>query len=631
MYGWLWLEPVIPFATSAALLIAGRRMGRRAAGWIGTGAIAASTIIAALLTWQFIVHPPSGGAYTQVLWQWFAVAGFHPRISLYLDSLAVVMTLVVSFVSFLIHLYSAEFMAESEGYERFFAYMNLFVASMLTLVLASNLLLLFLGWEGVGLCSYLLIGFWYDDEVNGLAGRKAFIVTRAGDVAMTLGLVLLVTRLGTLDIQELMHRVTLQWHYGAMVAEVAGFLLLGGAVGKSAQFPLQTWLPDAMAGPTPTSALIHAATMVTAGVYLIARLHVLYALAPMAQLAVALAGFITLVIAGFSALTQHDIKRILAYSTISQIGYMFLALGVGAWSAAIFHLVTHAFFKALLFLASGVVIQALHEEHDIFKMGGLRKRLPLAFWCFIFAGSSLAGLPLITAGFYSKGVIMWSAHSSAQGAWWLWAGAMAGAFMTALYTFRLIFVVFYGEPRQAHPPITRYPGPAINWPLGVLGFLSMLAGFIDLPAAMGGREALSGFLTPALPRFLALRPGMGEISSELLASILFFAGVYLIYLFQLQKPGWSAQLAGPGLGDTAHRFWFADWGMDWLYEKTLVHPVAWFARVNKADGVDRIYDGIAWLSEYFHRGLSRTENGRLRWYAGWVTAGAIVLVALAKW
>src|SRR6185437_12321372 len=319
---------------------------------LGTGAIAASTIIAALLTWQFLVHPPGGGAYTQVLWQWFAVAGFHPQISLYLDSLAVVMTLVVSFVSFLIHLYSAEFMAESEGYERFFAYMNLFVASMLTLVLAGNLLLLFLGWEGVGLCSYLLIGFWYDDEVNGLAGRKAFIVTRAGDVAMTLGLVLLVTKLGTLDIQQLMHRVTLQWHYGAMVAEVAGFLLLGGAVGKSAQFPLQTWLPDAMAGPTPTSALIHAATMVTAGGCLIARLHGLYALAPAAQLAVALAGFITLVIAGFSALTQHDIKRILAYSTISQIGYMFLALGVGAWSAAIFHLVTHAFFKALLFLAS---------------------------------------------------------------------------------------------------------------------------------------------------------------------------------------------------------------------------------------------------------------------------------------
>ncbi|MGH9481502.1 MAG: NADH-quinone oxidoreductase subunit L, partial [Terriglobales bacterium] len=461
----LWLEPVIPFASSLMLLAAGRRLGKRGAAWLGSGAIAASFVIAVLVSLAYLGAAPAGGGWTEVLWQWIAAGSFTVPVALYLDPLAVVMTLVVTFVSFLIHVYSAEFMAESEGYARFFGYMNLFVASMLTLVLANNLLLLLLGWEGVGLCSYLLIGFWYADEANGLAGRKAFIVTRVGDTAMILGLLLLFNQFGTLDIQTLMQRASTQWHVGAAVAEVAAFLLLGGAVGKSAQLPLQTWLPDAMAGPTPTSALIHAATMVTAGVYLIARVHPLFELAPRALAAVAVIGLATLLLAGFSALAQHDIKRILAYSTISQIGYMFLALGVGAWSAAIFHLVTHAFFKALLFLGAGAVIQGMHEEHDIFKMGGLRKTMPLTFWCFLIAGASLAGLPLITAGFYSKGLIIWSAWSSARGATALWVGALLGALLTALYIFRLIFVVFYGTGQ--HEPARR-PGAAMAWPMVIL-------------------------------------------------------------------------------------------------------------------------------------------------------------------
>ncbi len=278
-----------------------------------------------------------------------------------------------------------------------------------------DLLLLYLGWEGVGLCSYLLIGFWYADPKNGLAARKAFIVTRVGDTAMIIGLFLLFQHLGTLQIQELMLRAAGQWSVGSALPTVAAALLLGGAVGKSAQLPLQTWLPDAMAGPTPTSALIHAATMVTAGVYLIARTRVLFSLAPAVQFAVAAIGAATLVLAGVS-LTQWDIKRVLAYSTISQIGYMFLAMGVGAWSAGIFHFMTHAFFKSLLFLAAGVVIQAMNEEHSIFKMGGLRKELPLAFGAFLIAGCSLAGLPLITAGFYSKGLILWQTWASPKAA-----------------------------------------------------------------------------------------------------------------------------------------------------------------------------------------------------------------------
>src|SRR6266566_2667567 len=320
--------------------------------------------------------------------------------------------------------------------------MDLFGASMLILLLGSNLRLLYLGWEGVGLCSYLLIGFWYRDPANGLAARKAFVITRVGDTAMAIGLFLLFTDLGTLEIQPLMQRAAQVWPAGAGPAIAAAGLLLGGALGKSAQLPLQTWLPDAMAGPTPVSALIHAATMVTAGVYLIARTHVLYDLAPPVRTAVAVIGALTLLLAGFSALNQKDIKRILAYSTISQIGYMFLALGVGAWSAAIFHFMTHAFFKSLLFLAAGVVVQHLHDEHDIFKMGGLRRRMPLAFWTFLAGAVSLAAVPFIDAGFYSKDLILWEAWSGGPGGHWLFAAGLIGAFLTAIYTFRPVFVAF---------------------------------------------------------------------------------------------------------------------------------------------------------------------------------------------
>ena len=324
-----------------------------------------------------------------------------------------------------------------------------------------------LGWEGVGLCSFLLVGFWYREPANGAAARKAFIVTRVGDTAMLVGLYLLFTQLGTLQIQDLMQRASEQWQPGSAYAVAAALLLLGGAVGKSAQLPLQVWLPDAMAGPTPTSALLHAATMVTAGVYLIARTHVLFSLAPAAQTAVGIVGAATLLLAGFSALTQHDIKRVLAYSTMSQIGYMFLALGVGAWQAAMFHFMTHAFFKALLFLGAGVIINALDDEHSMFRMGGLRKELPVAFWTFLIAGCSLAGLPFITAGFFSKDLIIWNAWSAPNGHPGFWIAGMAGALLTSLYTFRLIFRVFFGPLGL---PVTKRPGYAMTVPLVAAGF-----------------------------------------------------------------------------------------------------------------------------------------------------------------
>jgi NADH-quinone oxidoreductase subunit L len=585
---------------------------------VGVGSIGLSALITALVAGAFVSAPPAGGSYTQVLWTWIHVEGFEPQIGLYLDALSLVMILVVTFVGFLIHLYSAEFMIEDEGYSRFFAYMNLFVASMLTLVLGNNLLLLLLGWEGVGLCSYLLIGFWYQDPANDRAARKAFIVTRVGDTAMMLALFLLFTGLGTLQIQDLMQRASEQWGSGSTYAVAAALLLLGGAVGKSAQLPLQVWLPDAMAGPTPTSALIHAATMVTAGVYLIARTHVLFSLAPAAQTAVAVVGAATLLLAGCSALTQYDIKRILAYSTVSQIGYMFLALGVGAWQAALFHFMTHAFFKALLFLAAGVVIGALHEEHSIFRMGGLRKELPIAFWAFVIGGCSLAGLPFVTAGFFSKDLIIWGSWSARGGHPAFWLTGIAGALLTALYTFRLIFRVFFGP---LGTPVTKRPGYAMKIPLWILAFLAIVAGFWKWP--------ILGFLHTALPDTIEARAGsLTEMGSQAIAGVLFLIGLYFAYLFHLQKRSLANSLVATPVGHALHQWWFADWGFDWIYDKVFVLPFIWIATVNKSDFVDAFYTGIARLAEFSYRALSSTQTGRVRWYATGMAAGSVLFVAM---
>jgi NADH-quinone oxidoreductase subunit L len=498
---------------------------------------------------------------------------------------------------------------------------------MVVLLLADNLLLLFLGWEGVGLCSYLLIGFWYQDPVNGTAAQKAFIVTRVGDTAFMIGLFLLFTHLGTLQIQDLMQRAQLQWPVGAGPAVAAAALLLGGAVGKSAQLPLHTWLPDAMAGPTPTSALIHAATMVTAGVYLIARTNVLFTLAPSVLFAVGVAGAATLLMAGFSALVQRDIKRVLAYSTMSQIGYMFLALGAGAWSAAIFHFMTHAFFKALLFLAAGVVIEALHHEHNILNMGGLRRELPIAFWTFLIGGSALAGLPFITSGFYSKDLIIWESWASQNGSAGFWAAGIVGSLLTAVYIYRLIFLVFFGEVRT---PVTRRPGWLMRAPLVALALLSLAGGFLNLPPAFGDVQFFSDFLHTALP-YTRERAEffVTETMTEAAAALAYIAGLYLAYLLFVRRREYAAALANTRAGNVLYRLWYANWGFDWLYERAFVRPLVWVARVNRDDFVDEIYNGAAALSRMFWRGLSATQTGRVRWYAAGVALGSVVFLAIA--
>lgn len=617
----LGLIPALPYA-GALILILAQGLGKRAAGVIGCSSVGISALLAILAGIQFL----SGDREPVSLqvWQWFEVAGWNPGITLYLDALSLVFVFVITFVGFLIHLYSTSYMAGDDGFNRFFAYLNLFVGSMLMLVLGDNLLLLYLGWEGVGLCSYLLIGFWYEGPANGAAARKAFIVTRVGDTALAIGLFMLFQSFGTLTIQDILVEAPLQWEIGSTIATAIALLLLGGAVGKSAQLPLQTWLPDAMAGPTPVSALIHAATMVTAGVYLIARMNVLFELSPAAMFTVALIGTLTLLIAGFSALCQSDLKRILAYSTISQIGYMFLALGIGAWSAGIFHFFTHAFFKALLFLGAGAVIEALHHEQNVFKMGGLKNKLPVVFLTFLAGSASLAALPFVTAGFYSKDQIVWLAFSGENSNVWLGSAALLGAFITAIYTFRMVFLTFWGE---AKTPVSHTPGRLMTVPLLILAFFAVFAGFIELPHNLGHLTLFSGMLGPVLPESAAEGPAALEWVAQGVAAVLTLAGIYIAWLFFVRTPGLHTGFNKVTSGLQA--FFYAGWGFDRLYGGLFVKPFTWLANINRKDITDTLYTILARLTGWLHRQLARTQNGVLRWYLMGAAFGALIILTIS--
>ncbi|MBL7861836.1 MAG: NADH-quinone oxidoreductase subunit L [Cyclobacteriaceae bacterium] len=619
----LWLIPALPFAGSLILIVAGSKLPKKYVPLIGSGSVGVSAFITLLIGMEFITSE-SGSVIKQVLWQWIDVAGFSPAFGFHLDSLSLVFIFVITFVGFLIHVYSAEFMAEDEGYARFFAFLNLFVGSMLILVLADNLLLLYFGWEGVGLCSYLLIGFWYQEEKNGSAARKAFIITRVGDTAMAIGLFMIFKTMGTVNLVDIQGQATSVWTVGSYEVTLIALLLLGGAVGKSAQLPLQSWLPDAMAGPSPVSALIHAATMVTAGVYLIARTHVVFELAPTAQFVVGVLGAVTLLMAGFSALTQYDLKRVLAYSTISQIGYMFLALGIGAWSSAIFHFMIHAFFKALLFLAAGAVIMALHHEHDMFKMGGLRKKLPVIYWTFLIGAASLAALPLITAGFYSKDQILWLAWAGEKGNTWFFLAALVGAFITAIYTFRMVFLTFFGEEKTQ---VSHVPGSLINIPLIVLAVLSTGAGFIEVPHSLGHLQWFTDFLSPLLP-ITIIRPGIEstEWMIQLLAAGLSIGGAGLAYYFYGVRPSLHIQIKNAI--PQVHNFLLKGWRFDSLYDWTFVKPFVYLSNVNKNDLVDWPFNALVTVAGFIHRLFAFTQSGILRWYLIGIVVGAILILTL---
>lgn len=623
----LWLIPGLPFAGAVILILTGTRLPRKFVPWIGAGSVGLSALITLFVGFDFLTASPTIQSFQQVLWNWVDVAGFSAGIAFHLDALSLVFIFVITFVGFLIHLYSSEFMIDDEGYARFFTYLNLFVGSMLILVLADNLLLLYFGWEGVGLCSYLLIGFWYLEEKNGYAARKAFIITRVGDTAMAIGLFMIFKTFGTINIMSIQDQAPQVWAIGSSEATLIALLLLGGAVGKSAQLPLQSWLPDAMAGPSPVSALIHAATMVTAGVYLIARTHVIFELAPTALFIVGVVGSLTLLIAGFSALTQYDLKRVLAYSTISQIGYMFLALGVGAWSSAIFHFMIHAFFKALLFLAAGAVIMALHHEHDMFKMGGLKKKLPVIYWTFLIGAASLAALPLVTAGFYSKDQILWLSWAGEKGNNWFFMAALVGAFITAVYTFRMVFLTFFGEAKSH---VSHVPGSMITIPLIVLAILSTVGGFIELPHSFGHVQLITDFLNPVLP-LTSIRPGIEstEWVIQLAAAALSVGGVFLAYFLYVLRPSLPGQIKNsiPQL----HNFLLSGWRFDSLYDWVFVKPFVWLATINKNDLIDWPYNGLVKVADFFHRILAFTQSGILRWYLIGVVVGAILILTLGIW
>ncbi|MGS7250768.1 NADH-quinone oxidoreductase subunit L [Pseudomonas sp. SK] len=606
----LFLTFVFPLLGFLLLSFSRGRFSENLSALIGVGSVGLSAAVAAYVIWQFNVAPPEGGAYSQLLWQWMSVDGFAPNFTLYLDGLSVTMLGVVTGVGFLIHLFASWYMRGETGYSRFFAYTNLFIASMLFLVLGDNLLFIYFGWEGVGLCSYLLIGFYYSNRNNGNAALKAFIVTRIGDVFMAIGLFILFAQLGTLNVQQLLVLAPQKFQAGDTWMVLATLMLLGGAVGKSAQLPLQTWLADAMAGPTPVSALIHAATMVTAGVYLIARTNGLFLLAPDILHLVGVVGGVTLVLAGFAALVQTDIKRILAYSTMSQIGYMFLALGVGAWDAAIFHLMTHAFFKALLFLASGAVIVACHHEQDIFKMGGLWKKLPLAYASFVVGGAALAALPIVTVGFYSKDEILWEAFASGNTGL-LYAG-LVGAFMTSLYTFRLIFIAFHGEAKtEAHA------GHGIShWlPLGVLIVLSTFVGAWITPPLAG-----------VLPESAGHAGGEAKHALEITSGAIAIAGILLSALLFLGKRRFVSAVANSGIGRVLSAWWFAAWGFDWIYDKLFVKPYLLISHILRKDPVDRTIGLIPRMARGGHVAMSKTETGQLRWYTASIAVGAVLVL-----
>lgn len=581
-------------------------MPRRLAALLGAGSIGLAALLVAVIGFEYLQSPTP---YTVHLWNWMEVGSFSPDFAFYVDQLTVVMMSIITGVGFLIHLYSTEFMEDDADFSRYFAYMNMFVAAMLILVLADNLLLLYLGWEGVGVCSYLLVGFWYKDPANGAASRKAFVVTRVGDTAMALGLFLLFVDLGTLKIQLMLDTANSVWQMGDTIPTIATLLLLGGAVGKSAQLPLHTWLPDAMAGPTPVSALIHAATMVTAGVYLVARTHDLFLLAPDVLMLVAIVGLLTSLMAAFTALNQHDIKRILAYSTISQIGYMFLALGVGAWSAGIFHLMTHAFFKALLFLAAGAVIHCLHHEHDIFKMGGLRKKLPIVFWSFLIGSAALAALPF-TSGFFSKDLILLSAYEIPNAGPWLWAGGLLGALLTAIYSFRLVFIVFFGESKTEPD---KQPGWRMSVPLGLLCVFSVIGGWFALPLE-------------------SVFPVVAEHQIDHLVEAISIGtpvvGVFLAWLIYYKGSLNVSGFTDSKLGTSLRQFWYGGWGIDWLYDALLVNRFKDTAKALRSEWVDSIYHGVVALCVTMHQWFSESQTGRMRWYATSMVFGLILLISL---
>ena len=624
--------------------IFGRRYSQALVSWIACTAAGLSMIFALAAAWTFSDLTLDSMPIVQSYFTWIEAGSFRADFALYYDRLTLVMTVTVTVVSFLIHLYSTGYMEREGGYHRFFAYMNLFLFMMLTLVTAANYPLMFVGWEGVGLCSYLLIGFYFPKKSASDAGKKAFIVTRIGDVGFTLGVALLFWTFGSVDFNYVFARAD-SLPPGGLQSELTAIclLLFLGAVGKSAQLPLYVWLPDAMEGPTPVSALIHAATMVTAGVYLVARSNVLFAHAPLALEAVAAVGCLTAFFAATIALTQNDLKRLLAYSTISQLGYMFVGCGVGMFAAGIFHLMTHAFFKSLLFLAAGSVMHAMSGELDMRKMGGLHHKMKTTWLTFFVATLAISGVPPFS-GFFSKDMILAGAVEGPLGKTWIYWLATLTAALTAFYMFRALFLTFHGASRVA-PDAAHHvheSGPKMTIPLMVLAFFSVVAGYMGLPRALGGGEWFEHYLAPVfgsseeLLRSISSHPFEHEAGSlGLIATSVAFAGVgiFVAYWFYLKSPRKPDLLAERFAA--FHRVLVNKYYVDEFYNWLFVRPVRvgsekylWGAMDSRAiDGI--LVEGSAGVTAGAGSILRRIQSGNLRSYAAWVLLGAVLWLGYA--
>lgn len=598
MYNLIGLVVLLPLIGAAFNgLIGWRIKNEKIIGAFGSGVVGLSFFIAVLIFVEMLGRDPIDRLEIVGYFNWIVAGGLDTAFAYQVDQLSILMALVVTGVGFLIHVYSIGYMHSDPGYWRYFSYLNLFIFMMLNLVLADNFLLLFLGWEGVGLCSYLLIGFWYKKKFTGDAAKKAFIVNRIGDFGFLIGMFLMFITFGTFTFEPVFLQASVMG-VGEPVFFWITLMLFVGAVGKSAQIPLFVWLPDAMAGPTPVSALIHAATMVTAGVYMVARSATLYALAPLTLEIVAVIGLLTAVMAATIALTQNDIKKVLAYSTVSQLGYMFLALGVGAFWVGIFHVYTHAFFKALLFLGSGAVIHAMHDEQDIQKMGGLQKYMPKTYITFLIGAIAIAGIPPF-AGFFSKDEIL--AYAWHDGAVILWFFAALTAGLTAFYMFRLVSLTFWGNPRfKKHGERAVHPHEApatMTIPLIILAVLSIIGGWVGIPKALGGSLAIKEFLAPVFynaDRIMAL-PEHGVQSVDyiliVLSVVIAAAGIYLARTWYLRKPDVPIGIAKKYSG--VYTVLNNKYYVDELYDAVIVNPAVKGSRRLLWRGVDvGIIDGI---------------------------------------
>ncbi len=641
----IWLIPLLPLAGAGALGVFGRHWRQRAVSALGVGSVGLSFAAALGMAYEFFQQDPGTFPRIERYFHWIAAGDFAVPVTFYIDQLSVLMVLVVTGVGFLIHLYSIGYMAQEGGYYRFFAYLNLFMFFMLLLVLAGNYLVLFVGWEGVGLCSYLLIGFYFLRDSASAAGKKAFLVNRIGDFGFTLGLLLLFATFGTLDFarifQDVAHRPTETFDQVGILTGIS-LLLLCGAVGKSAQVPLYVWLPDAMEGPTPVSALIHAATMVAAGVYMVARSHVLFSAAPVSLAVVATIGCITGFYAATIGLVQTDIKRVLAYSTVSQLGYMFLGLGVGAFAAGIFHLMTHAFFKALLFLAAGSVIHALQGTQDIRTMGGLRTKIPATYWTFLFGTLAIVGFPGFS-GFFSKDEILWQTFISPYGSKVLWFIGVFAAGLTSFYMFRLLLLTFHGDPR--HTPVVAervHESPRVmTRPLMVLALLSLAGGWIGIPAALGGKNYLEDFLAPvfATSRLRLVAAGVPHTPTEelelmALAVGLALAGFGAAYWMYLRRPTLANELAQTFHGP--YQMLLNKYYVDELYQKYIVRPLNWLAdrilwQTVDVEVIDGAVNGVGFRARAAGDWVRHWQSGNTRSYAAWVVLGALLLVTVLVW